>query len=161
MAENSMKRLFAEPALSTRQEAKGKELRIILSMICLFTFSLFLFVSVQCWAFGGGGGGGGGAGISPPVDLLMPSPPRNVTASAGDRMATVSFDAPKTDGGSPVTEYTVTAHPGRIKARGTKSPIAIRGLTNGKEYSFTVTASNSVGTGLASEPSRCVIPGEQ
>jgi hypothetical protein len=121
-------------------------------------FAVFLMIS-SSWAIGGIGGGGGGLGGTPP-DLLMPSPPRNVTASAGDRMATVNFEPPKTDGGNPITVYTVTSHPEGIKARGVKSPIVIRGLTNGKAYTFTMTASNSVGTGLDSSPSNCVTPAE-
>jgi len=162
MAGKSKRNLFGEPGLSSRQETKDKEAGIFLCMICLFALCFGLFISAQCWAFGGGGAGGGAAsGVSAPPFLLIPSPPRNVTATAGNGMATVSFDPPKTDGGSPVTEFTVTSYPGRIKARGTKSPIAVNGLSNGKKYSFTVTASNSVGTGPASEPSDWVTPGEQ
>ena len=115
--------------------------------------AIFLMVSVS-WAAGGGGGAGAGGSI----DLLMPSPPRNVTAAAGDGVATVSFDPPKTDGGSPVTVYTVTSHPGGIRAKGGKSPILVKGLTNGRTYTFTVTAGNSVGTGLASEACNSVTP---
>ena len=117
--------------------------------------AIFLMVSVS-WAGGGGGGGGGGFGV--PIDLLMPSPPRNVTAAAGDGVATVSFDPPQTDGGSPVTVYTVTSHPGGIRARGGKSPILVRGLTNGRTYTFTVTAGNSVGNGFPSETCNSVTP---
>jgi large repetitive protein len=119
--------------------------------------AIFLMTS-QCWAFNGGGGGGGAVTTSPPVDLLMPGPPRNVTATAGNGMATVSFDPPKSDGGSPVTVYTVTSHPGRIKVKSSKSPVIVKGLTNGKAYIFTVTASNSVGTGLASGDCNSVTP---
>ncbi|MFZ0931054.1 MAG: fibronectin type III domain-containing protein, partial [Syntrophobacteraceae bacterium] len=108
----------------------------------------------------GGVGVGTGVSVSPPVDLLMPTPPLNVTATAGNGMATVSFEPPKTDGGNPVTAYTVKSHPGRIKAKSTKSPVIVKGLTNGKAYTFTVTATNSVGTGLASGPSNSVTPGE-
>jgi hypothetical protein len=75
-------------------------------------------------------------------------------------MATISFNPPKSDGGSPVTVYTVTAHPGRVRAKSKQSPVTVKGLTNGKIYTFTVTASNSVGTGLASGPSNSVTPGE-
>ncbi|MGO9532216.1 MAG: fibronectin type III domain-containing protein [Syntrophobacteraceae bacterium] len=113
--------------------------------------AIFLMVSVS-WAFSGGGG----AGV--PIDLLMPSPPRNVKAAAGDGVATVSFDPPKTDAGSPVTVYTVTSHPAGIRAKGPKSPILVKGLTNGRTYTFTVTAGNSVGTGLASEACNSVTP---
>jgi hypothetical protein len=55
-----------------------------------------------------------------------------------------------TDGGSPVTGYTVTAEPGDLTATGTQSPIVIGGLADGTAYTFTVTASNALG---ASPPS--------
>ncbi len=125
-----------------------------------------LLMTSQSFAFGvggtggGGGGVGGGVGVSPPVDLLMPRPPLNVTATAGNGMATVSFDPPKSDGGISITAFTVTSHPGRIKAQSAKSPVAVKGLTNGKAYTFTVSATNSVGTGLASGLSNSVTPGE-
>jgi hypothetical protein len=118
--------------------------------------SIFLLAS-QCWAFGAGGGGGS-VPINPPVNLLMPDPPRNVAATAGNGMATVSFDPPKSDGGSPVTVYTVTSHPGGIKVKSTKSPVTVKGLTNGNAYTFTVTASNSVGTGLDAGSCNSVTP---
>ncbi len=115
-------------------------------------------MTASSWGFGGGGGGS--AGVSSTVDLLLPDPPRNVTATPGNGMATVSFEPPKSDGGSPVTYYTVTSVPRGIKVKGAKSPMVVPGLSNGKSYAFTVTASNSVGTGLASSPSNCVTPGE-
>ncbi len=116
------------------------------------------FMTSPCWAIGAGGGGGGAAATSFPVDLLMPDPPRHVTATAGNGMATVSFDPPKSDGGNPVTVYTVTSHPGGIMVQSTRSPVTVKGLTNGKAYTFTVTASNSVGTGLASGACNSITP---
>jgi hypothetical protein len=119
------------------------------------------FALSAAWAFGGGGGGAGGAsapGTGCPIELLMPGPPQFVTVTCGNAEATVSFKPPKSDGGSPITVYTVTSHPDGITAKGTKSPITVKGLTNGKAYTFTVTASNSVGTGLASSPSECATP---
>ena len=105
-------------------------------------------------SFGGAGQGGGVA----TMDMLMPSPPTNVTAAVGNGEATVSFNPPKSDGGSPITGYNVISHPGNISVSGKQSPITVKGLTNGKTYSFTVTASNSVGTGLASETCNSVTP---
>jgi len=119
--------------------------------------AIFLTTS-PCWAWGGGGGGAGVT--SSTIDLLMPDPPRNVTATPGKGMATVSFEPPKSDGGSPVTYYTVTSVPRGIEIKGTKSPMTVQGLSDQKCYSFVVTASNSVGTGLASSPSKCVTPGD-
>jgi len=124
--------------------------------LTIAVLSVFLMTS-QCWAFGAGGGGGG-MPFNPPTYLLMPDPPRNVTATAGDGIAIVSFDPPKSDGGSPVTVYTVTSHPGKIKASGKQSPITVKGLTNGKTYTFSVAAGNSVGTGIASETCNRVTP---
>ncbi|SPF49226.1 exported hypothetical protein [Syntrophobacter sp. SbD1] len=125
----------------------------------IMSFLAIVFVATSAWAFGGGGGGAAGVGV--PVDLLMPGPPREVMATPGSGMATVSFKPPKSDGGSPITAYTVTSHPGGIKAQGAKSPLTLKGLTDGKTYTFTATASNSVGTGLDSQPSNEVTPGKQ
>jgi hypothetical protein len=159
MVWDSSKSVFGEPGLSTKQKTKNKQARRTLLMTLVLALSFCLVVPAE-WAFAGGGGGGAGGAAATP-DLLMPSPPRNVSASPGNGMATVSFESPKTDGGSSVTGYTVISYPGRITARGKKSPIEIKGLSNGMEYVFTVSASNSVGTGLASEPSNKVTPGAQ
>jgi hypothetical protein len=118
-----------------------------------------LVMTSPSFAFGGGGGGGGGGVTgSSPIELLMPDPPRDVTATAGNGMATVSFRPPKSDGGSPITTYTVTSHPGSITAKSAQSPVTVKELANGTAYTFTVTAGNSVGTGLGSKPSNSVTP---
>ncbi len=123
-----------------------------------FAILAVLLVSLPSWAFGAGGGGGGAITTSPPIDLLMPGPPRDVTATAGNGMATVNFKPPETDGGSPITVYTVRSYPEGVTAKGLKSPVTVKGLANGKTYTFKVNASNSVGTGLASGPSNSVTP---
>ncbi len=87
-----------------------------------------------------------------------PDAPANVTATAGDGQAAVSFTAPASDGGAPVTSYTVTASPGGETASGSGSPITVTGLTDGTSYTFTVTATNSAGTGPSSSASSSVTP---
>jgi hypothetical protein len=80
------------------------------------------------------------------------------TATAGDARAIVSFVAPVGTGAAAVTGYTVTSIPGGITATGTRSPIAVLGLTNGTPYTFTVTAKNATGMSTTSPPSNSVTP---
>jgi hypothetical protein len=95
-----------------------------------------------------------GSGTTSPA---APSAPTGVNATAGVGSAAVSFVVPNANG-SPITGYTVTSNPGNFTAGGTSSPITVPGLTNGTAYSFTVTATNAIGTGAASSPSNAVTP---
>ena len=97
--------------------------------------------------------------VTPGASPTVPGPPTNVTATAGNAQAAVSFSPPASNGGSVITSYTVTSNPGSVMANGPASPITVTGLTNGTTYTFTVTATNSVGTGPASAPSNAVTPG--
>ncbi len=94
--------------------------------------------------------------IAAPV--TVPGVPTNVTATAGDGRAIVSFTPPASDGGSPITLYTVTANPGGITATGPASPIIVTGLTTDSVYTFTVTAANEAGESTTSSPSNSVTP---
>ena len=71
----------------------------------------------------------------------------------------VSWQAPVSDGGSPVTGYVVTASPGDGSCSTTGAlSCTVTGLTNGAAYTFTVTASNAAGTSPPSAPSSPVTP---
>ena len=107
------------------------------------------------------GNAGSGAAASENYTIIIitvPDAPTIGTATAGNGQAIVSFTAPASDGGAAVISYTVTASPGGITATGNSSPITVTGLTNGTAYTFTVTATNSAGTGAASAPSNSVTP---
>jgi hypothetical protein len=91
------------------------------------------------------------------ISITVPAAPTIGTATAGNTQASVSFTAPASNGGSPITGYTVTSSAGQT-ATGTASPITVTGLTNGTSYTFTVKATNAVGTGAASAASNSVIP---
>jgi methionine-rich copper-binding protein CopC len=99
-----------------------------------------------------------GVTVENPNQPTVPGAPTNVTATAGDSAATVSFTAPQGDGGSPVTHYEVTVSPGNRVVTGSASPITITGLANGSVYSFTVQAVNASGSSEASTASNSVTP---
>lgn len=91
----------------------------------------------------------------------VPGAPTIGTATGGDTQATVTFTAPTFYGGSPITSYTATSSPGNITGTLTQTgsgTITITGLTNGTAYTFTVTATNAIGTGPASTASNSVTP---
>jgi len=92
------------------------------------------------------------------VNAVVPGAPTIGTATAGNAQATVPFTAPAFVGGAAITGYTVSASPGGATATGAASPITVTGLTNGTSYTFTVTATNTVGTGSPSTVSNVVVP---
>ena len=92
------------------------------------------------------------------VSAIAPAAPTAVSATAGNTQATVSFTAPGSNGGAAISSYTATASPGGAFATGAASPLTVTGLTNGTVYTFTVTATNTAGTGAASSPSSSVTP---
>lgn len=93
----------------------------------------------------------------------LPAAPSQVAATHGVASAVVSFTSPA-DTVPPISTYTVTAADlttpanGGQTISGDSSPITVYGLTAGDKYRFTVTATNGVGTGPASKPSRAVVP---
>lgn len=93
-----------------------------------------------------------------PTAPTVPGAPTSVSANPGNAQATVSFTAPASTGGIAITSYTVTSSPGGFTASGASSPITVTGLTNGTTYTFTVVATNVVGSGPASSPSNSVVP---
>ncbi|MBO2643414.1 fibronectin type III domain-containing protein [Shewanella algae] len=92
------------------------------------------------------------------VNAVVPGAPTSVNAVASDASATVSFSAPASTGGAAISGYTVTSSPGGLTASGAGSPLTVSGLSNGTDYSFTVSANNTAGTGPASSPSNTVTP---
>ncbi|MDB4559605.1 fibronectin type III domain-containing protein [Flavobacteriaceae bacterium] len=95
------------------------------------------------------------------TDTRISDAPSIGTATAGYEQATITFSAPAHDGGAAITTYVATSSPGGI--RGTVSgpgsgEITVTGLTNGEDYTFTVTAVNENGTSAPSSASNSVTP---
>ncbi|WP_052417169.1 pre-peptidase C-terminal domain-containing protein [Cellvibrio mixtus] len=102
-----------------------------------------------------------------PTQVLQPFSPRITNVVAGDSQAIVSFIPPVDDSGRPVNGYTVKpSGPGTDIYAGTtyshtgpnELSHLVTGLVNGISYTFTVTATNALGTGLPSPASTTVIP---
>ena len=94
---------------------------------------------------------------------LPPAAPSAVTAVAGTLSATVTWTAPAA-GSSPIIGYTITPYLGStaqptVVVNGTPlaTSVTITGLRT-ESYTFTVSATNSSGSGPASAPSNAVVP---
>ncbi len=103
----------------------------------------------------------GSSSPSAPSNSVIPAGAPNAptigTATGGNASASVNF-TPPANNGSAITSYTVTANPGGPSVTGTGSPIFVSGLINGSTYTFTVTATNAIGTSPASAASNSVTP---
>jgi uncharacterized repeat protein (TIGR01451 family) len=79
----------------------------------------------------------------------IPAAPTNVHAEPGNASATVTWSAPD-DGGSPVQYFTITVSPpdvGPFDLNLSTMQYTVTGLTPGTPYTFSVKATNSIGTG--------------
>ena len=90
----------------------------------------------------------------------VPDAPTIGTATqTGNTTATVAFTAPTDNGDATITSYTATSNPaggsGTLSQAGSGT-ISITGLTEATSYTFTVTATNSIGTSIASSASNSI-----
>ncbi len=79
--------------------------------------------------------------------ISAPNTPTSVNGVRGITQVALSWSAPINTGGSPITSYTATAVQDGTKTCSTATlTCTIIGLTMGNSYTFTVTATNAVGT---------------
>jgi endonuclease/exonuclease/phosphatase (EEP) superfamily protein YafD len=92
-----------------------------------------------------------------PVD--PPGTPTDVVAERGDKQVTLTWSSPAE--GGPAETYRVAGLPddaGTVQVDGEQTTATVTGLTNGRRYTFTVTAVNSTGESEASAPSNEIAP---
>jgi len=84
----------------------------------------------------------------PPAGIAAgtPQPPQNVKALIGDKSAIVRFDPPVNFRSAQVSKYDVTNIQTGNVVSVSESPVTISGLKNGTKYTFSVSATNSLGT---------------
>ena len=104
-------------------------------------------------------------GVTGPVPPEVPDPPVAVTALPGPGLVTLGWSAPAWDGGAGVISYTVTVYAEStivqvvtVSGWPAAETVIVGGLANGAPYTFYVSATNRVGTGPQSLPSRGVTP---
>jgi hypothetical protein len=90
-----------------------------------------------------------------------PVAPTNVGATAGAGQATVTFTAPRSNGGVAITGYTATTTTSAVVRTGTCSgaaacSITVTGLERGISYRFSVKATNSIGDSPLSDESNTI-----
>lgn len=102
------------------------------------------------------GTGGYSSPITPVWGATVPGAPLSPTSTAGNTQVVVSWSAPTSNGGTPITDYIIeyrsgsgswTTFPDGTSAARTAT---VTGLTNGTAYEFRVMAVNANGPGSAS-----------
>jgi len=88
--------------------------------------------------------------VKPPVGIAVGIPQivRNAEALISDSGAIVKFDPPANARAAQITSYTVKNDRTGAEKSFTNSPAIFSGLKNGTSYTFTITASNSLGTSV-------------
>lgn len=81
-----------------------------------------------------------------PSTVSTPDAPTDLTVTAGDGSATISWSAPDDDGGADIDYYVIYVN-GAPVARSYDTTATLTGLTNGVNYTITVAAHNSAGVG--------------
>jgi hypothetical protein len=92
------------------------------------------------------------------ITPTVPDAPTGVGASnGGSQTASVTWQAPAINGGSPITGYTATSNTGQSCST-TSLMCNVTGLTNGTPSTFTVVARNAIGASDSSTATAAVIP---
>lgn len=143
-------------AISTPGNIEGTGASSPISVTGLSANTSYTF---QVRATNGAGTGGESAASNSVTTANVPGAPTIGTATIAGVTASVPFTAPASDGGATITTYTATSSPGGITgtlSQAGSGTVTVGGLTGGTSYTFTVTATNAIGTGPASAASNSV-----
>lgn len=131
--------------------ATPRTARVVVSRLTAGTTYRFRVAAVNA---AGRGGWSEPITVVPPTASTEPSAPRGLRAVAARRTVRLSWQAPRTDGGSPVRDYVVQRAVGRPRgwtvvrdARSTGTRLVVRGLAPGRVHHFRVAAVNAAGRG--------------
>ncbi len=96
------------------------------------------------------------------VSVRSKPDPTAAPVAVADRVlgstARVDWRPPAYDGGLPIQQYEVIANGGEVRQACASAPCTVTGLTNGKDYTFTVRSQNAVGWSDESPRSNTVRP---
>jgi hypothetical protein len=96
---------------------------------------------------------------------LRADPPQNPTATVGSaNSATVTWDAPVSDGGSVIGWYVIvssSSNPSdpvlKMSARGVDRSLLVEGLTSGSQYTFTIYTVNDIRYSVAATTNQIIV----
>ena len=94
----------------------------------------------------------------PVTPARVPDAPTAVTAVPGKKSAVIAWTSPA-NGGSAITQYSVVSAPEGLTCTSTTTTCTVNGLHTGLSYTFTVKATNNVGSSAASAASDPVVMG--
>ena len=102
-----------------------------------------------------------------PAWASVPGTPAQPSVSPGNAQITVTFTAPASNGGKPITKYTASCTPvdpdtgifEQVSNSGAVAPIVVTGVTNGAAYNCSIHATNADGSSNESPDSATVVVG--
>ena len=116
-------------------------------------------------AINAAGTGPASTATDPVIPRTAPGVPTGLAGTSGDGQIDLSWTAPGTTGGAPISGYRIETKTGdgpwtvtTANTGSTATSATVTGLTNGTEYRFRVAAINAAGTGPASTATDPVIP---
>jgi uncharacterized repeat protein (TIGR02543 family) len=93
------------------------------------------------------------------VAATQPTIPASITATqVSQNSSTVTWSAPTSTGGAPITSYTVTATPGGATCTTSQLSCEITGLSSGVDYTYSVIATNAIGASASRQATIAYVP---